>query len=170
MKKMNVSMCQICKDPIWSFICPHCLARDISKWLPSKMKGAFREFNESFLGSFSITIDLDGLRCLTCRKIRLANICPFCYMAEVHDWLRERNTRLASTILRFIPAGNDWELKRGGVVWKDGLVPITESGIERLEEGSCDACERHSDELVHVDGSLVCRDCKRGWQVYITGL
>lgn len=167
---MSVSMCQICKDPIWSFICPHCLARDIKKWLPYRLKEAFRNFNESLLGSFSMTIDMDGLRCLKCRKIRLANLCPFCYMAEVHEWLRDKNAKLAATILNFIPAGNEWTLRRGGMTWKDGLVPITESEIARHEEGTCETCERYSDRLIHVDGRWVCRDCQRGWQVYITGL
>jgi hypothetical protein len=160
-KYMNVPICQICKDPIWSFICPDCLSRDINRWLPGNLRGAFKRFNESFLRSFSITIDLDGLRCIRCRKIRIANICTFCYIAEVYGWLREKNMKLAETIYRMLPLARDWKLdSNGGCTWSNGLVPVTESELEQRDEGICELCERYSDELVLMDGMWICRGCE----------
>ena len=167
---MNMSMCQLCKDPIWSFICPDCLSRDIKNWLPAKLKGTFRKFNEDFLGSFSMTIDTDGLRCIHCRKIRLANICPFCYLVEVHEWLRHKNQRLANTILRGIPVSVNWVIKEDACSLKGSGIPITETELSRHEEGTCEACDRFSEELLAIDGRLVCKDCKHGWQMYTGGL
>jgi hypothetical protein len=158
---MDVPICQICKDPIWSFICPDCLAKDIGKWLPRNLRGAFGRFSRGLLSNFSSTIDMDGLRCLRCRRVRVANICPFCYLAEVYDWLRERGSTLAETIYRMLPLAGDWRLDRdGGCAWNSGPVPITESEIEQRDEGMCEACERYSDELLLFDGKWICRDCE----------
>ncbi len=166
---MDIPICQICKNPIWSFICPDCLSRDISRWLPRTLRGAFGEFNRTFLRSFSSTIDLDGLRCLHCKEVKVANICPFCYVAEAYDWLRERNGKLAETLLRMLPLTKGWTLgsngecsldSNGGCAWSGGLVPVTESELEQRDEGVCESCERYSDNLAHINGRWICRECE----------
>jgi hypothetical protein len=153
-------MCQICKDPIWSFICPHCLASDISKWLPASLRGAYKQFSSGLIRSFSKSIELDGLRCLHCRKIRLANICPFCYLGEVYDWLGERNPELASRFFRILPMRRSIQFKPSGLSWKDGVIPISATQDREVDEGMCETCEAHSDELVNNDGRWICRDCE----------
>jgi hypothetical protein len=150
----------LCKDPIWSFICPRCLARDIVKWLPEKLRGAFKRFNRDFSSSFSATIDMAGLTCLSCRKVRVANICPFCYLAEVCDWLHEIKPALAEVFFRSMPLKRSLRITGSGVAWKDGIVPISQTEPQELDEGTCEACERYSDELIHTDGRWLCRDCE----------
>jgi hypothetical protein len=157
---MGIPICQICKDPIWSFICPHCLARDISRWLPASIRGAFGRFNSNLLGNFSATIDMDGLRCLRCRKVRLANICPFCYLAEVFDWLHGIKPALAERFFRFVPFRRDLRMGPEVVSWNDGIVPVSHTEPRETDEGTCESCERYSDELTNVDGRWICRDCE----------
>lgn len=158
---MTLSVCHICKDPIWSFICQRCLARDINKWLPKNLKEAFRGFNRDFSRSFSISLETQGLRCLRCKRIRLASVCPFCYIAEVYTWLSERNRKLAAILYRMLPIAGDWKLgKHGGCMWKDGLIPVSESESQPTDEGTCESCERYSDSLVMYDGRWICRDCE----------
>jgi hypothetical protein len=156
---MNISICQLCKDPIWSFICPHCLARDISRWLPRKIRGAFSKFNENFFGSFSATIDIDGLRCLRCRKVRLANICPFCYFMEAYDWLRERNLGLARDLLEMIPHNKGIRMDHSRMLLKSSSIPISFTEDAEADEGYCEICERYDERIVNSDGKWVCRDC-----------
>ncbi len=158
---MSMSVCQLCKQPIWSFICPQCLAMDIRKWLPNKFREAFRQFNSGFLGSFSATIDMDGLRCLKCRKVRLANICPHCYISEVYDWLREMEPRLAETLFRMLPIKQGLEVTGNGLKWTSGPMPISRTKESLVDEGTCELCERYSDFLVNADGVWLCRDCEK---------
>ena len=157
---MDIPICQLCKDPIWSFICPHCLGREIIRWLPARIRKAFGRFNNNFLANFSATIDMDGLSCLRCRKIRIANICPFCYLAEVYDWLHETMPALAENFFRMIPMRREMKVGPGVVSWSDGVVPISHTEFRETDEGICEACERYSDELIHVDGRWICKDCE----------
>jgi len=158
---MNVSMCQICKDSIWSFICPHCLANAIEKWLPPYLRDDFGKFSDDFFRSFSTTIDMDGLMCLRCRKIRLANICPWCFLNEVYDWLREKDASLANTVAHALPLGTDWKHHHDDTRhYNNIIVPITASENPLRDEGLCETCESYSQELVHYDGRWVCKDCE----------
>jgi hypothetical protein len=155
-----MSICQLCKDPIWSFICPHCLAKDISMWLPERLRGAFKEFHRNLTNSFSFSIEPSGLRCLRCRETRPSSICPFCYIAEVYSWLHGRSPELAMAIRKMLPLAHDWKMARAGVAWKDGIVPVSRSEPEELDDGVCEVCERYSDELRHADGKWVCKSCE----------
>ncbi len=157
---MNISICQLCKEPIWSFICPHCLAREIGRWLPSRAREAFGKFNENFFSNFSATIDVDGLRCLRCRKVRLANICLFCYLAEVYDWLCERERNLAEAFFRMMPHRRSFDVSSAVVSWKRSAIPISATGHRETDEGICEICERYSDSIAHDEGRWLCRDCE----------
>ncbi|MCK4714001.1 MAG: hypothetical protein KAT35_00375 [Candidatus Aenigmarchaeota archaeon] len=157
---MDIPMCQLCKQPIWSFICPQCLSKDIGRWLPNKLKSAFRDFNRVFFSNFFSATDMDGLRCLKCRRIRLANICPHCYVAEVYDWLSDKSTELSDTLLRMLPLKQGLEHTNTGVAWSRGLIPISRTETEETDEGTCEVCEKYSEELTHTDGRWVCRDCE----------
>lgn len=158
---MNIPICQICKDPIWSFICPDCLAKDIGNWLPRNLRVPFRGFSQNLIRNFSSSTDTDSLRCIKCKETKPANICPFCYVAEAYDWLRERNAKLAGALYRMLPLAGDWRLDgNGGCAWNGGPVPVTESENVQKSEGICELCEGYSDRLVFVDGKWICRDCE----------
>jgi hypothetical protein len=157
---MQMSICQLCKDPIWSFICPHCLASAIRAWLPSGMRRAFSEFNRNFFSSFSNSIDLDGLRCLRCKKVRIATTCPFCYIAEAYEWLRERDIKLADTLSRMNPYSSVVSMTPSGIEWKDGIVPITFTEEKETGEGICEQCDEYHEVLTKSDGRWICNDCE----------
>lgn len=157
----KLSMCQMCKDPIWSYICPNCLANAIEDWLPYYLKGEFREFSENFFKSFSSTTDMDGLRCLRCHKVRLSTICPFCFIAEAYDFLRERDLELAQTLLKSIPVQGDWKFdSMEEKTWKGAIVPVTNTEIPTTEVGSCEMCDSFSNRLTNYEGRWICRECE----------
>lgn len=157
---MSIPICQMCKDPIWSFICPQCIGKEIRRWLPDRVRSAFSRFDRDLLDNFSTSIDMDGLRCLRCRKVRLASICPFCYLAEVYDWLKDVKPALAESFLRFIPLRSVLRQGSHGMKWNDGIVPIGHTEMPELDEGICESCDRYTDELIHLDGRWICRDCE----------
>ena len=117
-------------------------------------------FNKNFFMDFSTTIDMEGLRCIRCRKIRIANICPHCYIAEVYDWLRTVNERLAETLFRMLPIKQGLDMNHTGLSWSRDALPISHTEMREISEGMCETCERYSDELIHADGRWICRDCE----------
>ena len=160
---MNVPVCQICKDPIWSFICPECLGKDIGEWLPEGLSPGFSRFHEFITKSFSpISYKPIFVPCIKCKRTTVATICPFCYVAEAVDWLRTKNASLSGTLMKFLPLSNDWKIsKNGGCVWKEGIRPVAETEIEIKDFGMCDDCGEYSGELSKFNGKWVCEDCKK---------
>jgi len=158
---MEVPICQICKDPIWSFVCIDCLADGIRDWLPQGLRSDFFEFNTDFRRFFSNNTDVVFLSCLHCRDSKEASICPFCYLTEVIQWLKIKDAKKAEQLMKMIPTERDWKLtETNGCVWKDGFLPITESCVERTHEGICENCGEYSDDILFVDGRWLCRNCK----------
>lgn len=158
---MSVPICQICKDPVWSFICPDCLGKDIREWLPKGLSEKFSGFHNFIVKSFSPrTYKPIFVPCIKCKRKTVATICPFCYIAEASQWLKEINADLAAKLVKLLPLANDWEIsEKGGCIWKEGFKPITEMECERTDFGICDECGEYSDELVLESKRWVCRDC-----------
>ena len=80
-------------------------------------------------------------------------------IAEVFDWLHGVNTALAENFFRFVPFKRELRMGPEVISWRDGIVPISNTDVPEVDEGTCEACERYSDELTHVDGKWICRDC-----------
>ncbi len=158
---MDIPVCQICKDPVWSFICPECLGKDIGGWLPKDLSANFSKFHRFLVDSFSPkNYKPIFVPCIKCKGKTVATICPFCYIAETFQWLRDKNRNLASVLLNFIPMAKDWKVtETDGCVWEEGYIPITEMKYEDKRFGLCDECGEYSDELVIQDSEWVCRDC-----------
>jgi hypothetical protein len=160
---MDVPVCQICRDPVWSFICPDCLGRDIGEWLPKGLSLKFSRFHRFLVDSFSPkTYKPIFVSCIRCKRKSVATICPFCYMVEVFHWLKTRNLGLAMKLVKFLPLARDWEISEtNGCVLKAGFRPITEMCCDRTQFGLCDECGEYSDELVLENGNWVCRECTK---------
>ncbi|MEM5812226.1 MAG: hypothetical protein QW286_00770, partial [Candidatus Aenigmatarchaeota archaeon] len=156
---MQLAVCQICKDPVWSYICPDCLSKDISKWLPRKLSAEFRKFSRFFLEIFnSVESNRTILPCLKCLSKKEVTVCPFCYIAEAFHWLEEKDRKLARALFMMLPVDSDWTVdKNSGCVWVDGIKPISYS--ERtVSEGICEECGEYSEEAELWEGKWVCSE------------
>jgi hypothetical protein len=153
---MTLAVCQICKYPVWSYICPDCLSREISGWLPRKLSGEFRTFNRSFLQHFSsVESNLTRVRCIRCHKLKEATLCSFCYMTEAFHWLHERNRALAKTLFMALPLDSSIMASQD---WKE-IRPISYEEEER-GEGICEECGEFSEQTSLVNGRWVCDSCR----------
>jgi hypothetical protein len=151
---MTLAVCQICKYPVWSYICPDCLSAEITRWLPGKLSSEFSRFSRSFLQHFnSVESNLTRVRCVRCHKAKEATLCSFCYITEAFHWLHERNRALAKTLFMALPV--DSTLKNE---WRE-TEPISYEEQEK-DEGICEECGEFSEQTSVVNGRWVCDSCR----------
>ncbi len=147
---MEISICNICKEPIWSFICTDCLKNDIKKWLPSHLSEKFEEFNAMLNFHFKSRTDESSLPCIRCKQQKNAVICPFCYILEAYESLSDVDKRTAKQLLLMIPFPRRTR--------KENV--ITQSERERFDEGICECCGEYSEFLKEVEGRWLCERCE----------
>lgn len=152
-----VSVCKICKEPIWNFFCPDCLAEDIKNWLPFHTRGNFDTFHRQFSGYFHSNLDTAFSWCLKCKNLKEASICPYCYANETVYWLKSVDPALANRFARFFPF--DFEKIGHNALLKTTNPPI-DTRVKSQQFGICDSCGEYSDELECVEGEWVCEDCR----------
>jgi len=157
---MQVAVCQICKYPVWSYICPDCLSKEIGKWLPHELSSQFRRFNRSFLGNFrSFESNLTQTMCIRCRTMRETTLCSFCYVAEVFHWLHEKNRHLAKTLFMALPLDSSLKATSGMRNEWNEIRPISYEESESLE-GICEECGEYSQETATANGRWLCESCR----------
>ena len=103
-------ICSICEEPLTTFVCLKSLSQQIKKWLPEDYGEDFEHFNNNLLESFSICeheIECNEShkgenRVLVCVDRHKSNLCIYCYINEVVDWINfELNdSAIASELLR----------------------------------------------------------------------
>lgn len=152
-----VSVCQICKEPIWNFFCPDCLADDIKKWLPNKLSTGFLSFHKHFSGYFHSNLNSAFNWCLNCKTQKEASICPYCYTNEVIYWLKNKDASLATKFAQLFPF--DFEKIGHKEFFRTQINPITDSEPSKKRFGICDACGEYSDDLTCPFGEWVCPEC-----------
>jgi len=155
---MQVAVCQICKYPVWSYICPDCLAKEISEWLPQKLSSEFRKFSRSFLEHFSsFESNLTRIRCIHCHSLKEATLCSFCYITEVFGWMQGKNRELARTLFMTLPIDSAWKISGGQPAWGPAK-PISFAESEK-DEGICEECGEYSEQTSLTNGKWVCESC-----------
>jgi hypothetical protein len=153
----TVPICQICKEPIWNFFCPDCLAKDVKAWLPSEYSKDFKSFHGSFSGHFHSSMDSTFTSCLKCKAEKESALCPYCYVNEVIHWMKAENVNMANSFVRLFPF--DFDRVGHNVVLKTRSVPI-DTEQERRHAGLCDVCGEYGDSLLHTEGQWVCEKCR----------
>ena len=149
-------LCQLCREPIWNFLCIDCLGKNIESWLPKGFSTQFSKFHYTLKNHFHTTIADNFEPCLDCRKLNETPLCPYCYTHEVYHWmsaLSPDTARKFSKIFFFYPF-------EGSEYIKSEQSPIEESENQRQSVGMCDACGEYSDTLQQLDGGWLCEICK----------
>ena len=152
---MEMSICKICKEPIWNFICINCLARDLGSKLSGNLSDSFMRFHRDFLNHFHSESD-QLVRCLRCGISDAPAICIDCYMNEVYNWSKNSNPHITVEIQKVFRF--DFR-KHEKIMEEHTIIPITEFDNEKRDSGVCDECGEYSDELVLVEGEWLCPEC-----------
>ncbi len=157
---MSLSICKICKEPIWNFLCLDCLEEDIKRWMPTEHLGGFLSFHRDFLNHFITPADATFDACLRCRSLREAGVCAFCYLNEFVSWVRHLDTGLTEKLQNSFIFSFERRGEFDGFFRNTRLQPVTHVICEREGFGICDGCGEYSDELGNDNGRWVCPDCK----------
>jgi len=149
-------ICQLCREPIWNFLCINCLGDNIKRWLPENFCEQFSKFHTEIKNHFHTFIADNYEPCIDCRKTSETPLCPYCYTHEVYHWISPINSDLARTfskIFFFYPFEGTEEIKTES-------SPITETGNLREINGLCDNCDQYSETLVKSGKGWNCEMCR----------
>ena len=155
-QNMEAVVCQLCREPIWNFLCIDCLSKNVEKWLPKAFSQQFLKFHDSVRSHFH-TLAADNYEpCLDCNLLNETPICPYCYTHEVYHWISTISPDMArnfSKIFFFYPFEGSEHIKseRG---------PIEEVENTKPAVGMCDNCGEYSETLQTGEGGLYCEICK----------
>ena len=148
-------ICQLCREPIWNFLCIDCLSQNVEKWLPKKLVNDFNKFHQTIKSHFHTFIADNYEPCLDCRKFSETPLCPYCYTHEVYHWISPISPETArdfSKIFFFYPF--------------EGTENITSEtdpieGYENIKTrtGFCDICLEYSELLIQSTKGWSCEGC-----------
>lgn len=157
MHTRDISICSICLEPIYNFICSDCLEKSIEKWIKDKkLLVEFRKFHEKLKRIFSSENEKEF--CIKCRNTNSCSICPYCYTKEIYTWLKEKSKELAERFWKIF----NFDFENTGITTDSTLKnfqPIIISRIENTLFSICENCEKVA-ELKIVNGSWLCEECR----------
>ncbi len=153
---LDAIICQLCREPIWNFLCIDCLGKNVEHWLPKGFSQPFTKFHQSLKTHFH-TYTADNYEpCLDCNRLSETPICPYCYTHEVYHWISTFSADTArkfSKIFFFYPF-------EGSEHIKSDIGPIEENKNTKPEIGVCDGCGEYSESLEFWCGGWHCESCK----------
>ena len=151
-------ICQLCREPIWNFLCIDCLSNNVQKWLPASFSQEFSGFHRTIKSHFHTFISDNFEPCIDCRKINETPICPYCYTHEVYHWISPLKPDLAENfrkIFFFYPFEGTEQLK-------SCTKPIEGMSNKKTGIGACDVCGEFSEILWGLEGNWCCEGCADG--------
>jgi len=148
---MEPSICKMCKEPIWSFLCVDCIADDARRILPEVLLKDFNSFHRKVVEIFSS--DHDHTYCLKCRHPNPVAVCPYCYAKEMFSMVSGREPILTKRILRFTTLLKHPYSERNASL-------ITGFRNKKSAYGICDECGDPSELLENTDRGWICEDCR----------
>lgn len=155
----GMSLCKICKEPIWGFFCLDCLAGDIEKLIPSSVKEHFKSFHKGFTFHFNNFIEPGFEACLGCRSQKEGIVCPYCYINEVMSWISDSYPNLAKKLSSKLALNFDAK-KFDGAFRNTRLVPVIQNRCTLTDTGICERCEGYGETLMCSNGMWVCEGCR----------
>jgi len=158
MKNQEPLICQICKEPINSFVCLERLSEDIRGWLPEALSSRFAGFNDWFLKLFSYGYDA-GLEHhgMVRGGMGKGSVCLYCYVNEVFQWLLGEDKAVARRFRKLFSFGMGKTDFRE--ITKANAEPISSSVNHEREFGICDECGEYAEDLKLRSGRWVCSGC-----------
>jgi hypothetical protein len=159
--RKETSICRICLEPIYNFICPNCLKKSIKKWIDFKDKSLlddFENFHHKLTQLFSTEENV--MFCIKCKKIVEIVMCPYCYAKEVFWWLFDKDIRLAK---KFAKLFNFDFLNVGYLptIELRNLEPIIiTTNREKIDINICEKCGMASDNIKQVNDQWICEMCR----------
>lgn len=151
---MDTTICQICREPIWNFLCISCLSDDIKKWLPKAYSQTFGKFHQVIENHFFTSPD-NYEPCLNCGLLSEAPICPHCYTHEVYHWIKKQNRNLARNFSKIF----FFYKFEGSELFKSSVPPVSELTNAKESQGVCDTCGEYADNLMKKDPGWTCESC-----------
>ena len=147
---MDLTLCKICKEPIWNFLCVDCLAEDVRKAMPEHLADEFSAFHRRFVRSFHS--HYEHMYCIKCKNTNSVTVCPYCYLKEVFTVFSEKDTITAKRLIRFLPFFKH--------PYKESdAKTLTEFRAGETNYGVCDCCGEYSDLLMKTDEGWLCENC-----------
>ena len=148
---MDLTLCKICKEPIWNFLCVDCIAEDVKKVLPKRSLKGFSAFHRGIVENFYSPYD--HTYCLKCKHTNPVAVCPYCYLTEMLSSVSNKEPILVKRLVRFLPFfGHPYR--------EEDARTITELKNEKRVYGMCDECGEISEFLERTEKDWVCEDCK----------
>lgn len=157
---MSMSICKVCKEPLWNFLCLDCLREDIEAWIPSAHIARFLEFHNSFTNHFLGHADATFDSCLKCKGRKQSQVCAFCYINELISWASNTDSQLADHMRKSFVFSFERKGEFDGFFRNTRLEPLTQINCERESFGICDNCGEYSEELEQKEGSWLCSECR----------
>jgi len=152
-------ICQICREPVWNFLCIDCISKDVGKWLPKPATHQFSKFHNEVKSHFHTLVADNYEPCLNCEMLNESPICPYCYTHEVYHWLAQTSPDLAKSfgkIFFFYPFEGSEHIKSDR-----GPIEATKNAVSMV--GVCDGCGEYSETLVQAatePGGVYCETCR----------
>lgn len=139
------NVCTMCNEYITTPIAPESVGKHIELWLPQKYTKDFTHFNTKLVK------DSDGSTSNYLPDL----LCIHCYVKEVHQWIKNKDKRLAKTFIRLFSFGYSEE---------SYVTDIQTDQFEDVEQrenetGLCDECGEYSEMLVGGSGEWLCQEC-----------
>ena len=150
----DLVVCQLCREPIWNFLCVDCISKNVEKWLPKVFSQQFIKFHQEIKSHFQTTAD-NYEPCLDCSSLSESPICPHCYTHEAYHWLSAKNPKIAENFQKlffFYPF-------EGSEHIKSETDPIGETQNKKIIRGFCDTCSEYSENLEQSQEGWCCESC-----------
>lgn len=154
---MKFSICKMCKEPLWSFICTDCFAADMKRSLQPQVRQRFDDFYSRLFSSFVTEKDISFESCLHCHELKEACICTYCFINELVSWFKDRGMP-TSFIFHFEDHRFESSYRN------DRWIPVSRFMCDQRIEGLCDLCSEFEDNLASRDGRWICEECAENYE------